>query len=204
MLAQPAAAGDGGTFKSATAGYGQGLAGAAFAAPQQRISGNLARACRRRGRPVHDAFAELSRTAAPSYFRVCAGLVRDPRRWHSECVRSVHRQRGWRRRYGDSRRARQHPIGRVDSHGERHKAKHSWQFLDNSACVFGRRLSCRRLSRAWMLCQAEYWVERAIPYSRKAEVGIAPPGLGVEYLCPFMPKIGKLADEPPLPSAEMG
>ena len=84
-------------------------------------------------------------------------------------------------------------------------AKHSVPILGQLSMRFWwPSISLRRLSRAWPSCQAEYWVERAIPYSRKAEVGIAPPGLGVEYLCPFMPKIGKLSDEPPLPSAEMG
>jgi hypothetical protein len=114
---QPTAADDGGAFKPATAGYGQGLAGAGFRWRRSRRFWGSAQ-----GRPGGDPLTRPLRNSdgrhAPSYLRVCAGPCWDPRRWHSwRCVRSVH-QRGRRRRDGDSRRARQHAIGRADWRGQ--------------------------------------------------------------------------------------
>jgi len=115
---QPTAAADGGAFKSATAGYGGGLVGAGFGwRRSRRFWGSV------RGRPGEDPLPRPLRYShgrhAPSYLRVCAGPCWDSRRWHSRrCVRSVHQQRGRRRRYGDSRRARQHSIGGADWRGQ--------------------------------------------------------------------------------------
>ena len=124
---QPAAAGDGSALKSPTPRYGDGLGRPGFRRLRSgRFWGNP------HGRPGEDTVTRPVRNShgryAASCLRVCAGPCWhswrcDAGRWGSRrCVWSDH-QRGRRRRDRDPRRARYHPIGRANRHGQRHECQ---------------------------------------------------------------------------------